>query len=59
MTKRDASKVAAQIAVYRREQLPDNILADMEIYRELFDKGYQYAQDEIKEELRKAPLSGW
>ena len=56
MTKRDASKEAARLAVYRKEQLPDDILADMQLYQELFDKGYQFAQDEIKESLRKDKL---
>jgi hypothetical protein len=56
MTKGDASKEAARLAVYRKEQLPDNILAEMQLYQELFDKGYQYAQLEIKESLRKDKL---
>ena len=56
MTKKDASKEAARLAVYRKEILPDNILAEIQLYEELFNKGYQFAQDEIRESLRKDKL---
>jgi len=52
MTKATTKKDNIKESLNQLEFLPNTILASLQVLDETWEKGYQYAQQEIKEELR-------